>query len=220
MPGTMAISKLNNFPDAVPARGLIDNSIGQSIAFGPFQLFPLQRLLTQSKRPVHLGSRAFEILLALLEPPGVLRANEELIARVWPKTFVAPANLAVHISALRRALGDRPRGNRYVVNIPGRGYRFVAPVTFRGVPTSGHGQKLPTDLTSPDGHTEVFGGLSQQCHGIDNCLSDSRIGRNDAACDPNISENCASCFYRQAFVGLDAGSFKGPNARADLVVSE
>jgi DNA-binding winged helix-turn-helix (wHTH) protein len=101
MPGTMAISKLNNFLDTIPARRSIDNSIGQSIAFGPFQLFPVQRLLTQSNRPVHLGSRAFEILLALLEPPGVLRANEELIARVWPKTFVAPANLPVHISALR-----------------------------------------------------------------------------------------------------------------------
>ena len=47
---------------------------------------------------------------------------------VWPDTYVSPANLAVHISALRRALKDRHGGNRYVLNIPGRGYRFVAPV--------------------------------------------------------------------------------------------
>jgi DNA-binding winged helix-turn-helix (wHTH) protein len=223
MPGTMAISKFTNFPDEVPAVRSIDNSIGPSIAFGPFQLFPVQRLLMESNRPVHLGSRAFDILLALLKPPGVLRANEELIARVWPKTFVAPANLAVHISALRRALGDRPQGNRYIVNIPGRGYRFVAPVTVRGTPTPGsrmHEQKLPIDFTSPDERTEVFGWLSQQRQGVDNSPANSCFGSNHAVCDSEIDENCASCFYRQAFVGLDAGSFKGPNAKADLIVSE
>ena len=82
MPGTMAISEFLQFPNAVPARRSIDNSIGPSIAFGPFRLFPVQRLLMESNRPVHLGSRAFDILLVLLKPPGVLRANEELIARV------------------------------------------------------------------------------------------------------------------------------------------
>lgn len=222
MPGTMAISEFLQFPNAVPARRSIDNSIGPSIAFGPFRLFPVQRLLMESNRPVHLGSRAFDILLVLLKPPGVLRANEELIARVWPKTFVAPANLAVHISALRRALGERPQGNRYIVNIPGRGYRFVAPVTLQGTPTSGlrmHERKLPTDFISPAERTEVFGGLSQQRQGLDNCPCDGCFGSDDAACGPDINENCASCFYRQAFVGLDAGSLKESNAKADLIVS-
>ena len=170
MPGTMAISEFLQFPDAVPARQWIDDSIGLSIAFGPFRLFPVQRQLTESNRPIHLGSRAFDILLALLQPPGVLRANEELIARVWPKISVSPANLAVHIWALRRALGDCSQRNRYIVNNPGRGYRFVAPVTFRGVPTPGsrtHEQKLPTDFTSPDERTEVHGRLSQQRQRVD-----------------------------------------------------
>ena len=216
MPGTMAIFEFLQFPCAVPARRWIDNSIGPTIEFGPFRLFPVQRQLTESNRPVHLGSRAFDILLALLEPPGVLRANEELIARVWPKTFVAPSNLPVHISALRRALGDCPQGKRYIVNIPGRGYRFVAPVTFRGVPTPGsrtHEQKLPTDFTSPDERTEVHGVLSQQRQGVDNCPSDSCFSSNDFACDPNTYENCRSCFYRQAFVGLDAGPLKRPECK-------
>jgi DNA-binding winged helix-turn-helix (wHTH) protein len=66
----------------------------------------------------------------LLGRPGELVTKEELIAKVWPNTFVGPANLAVHISVLRRALGDGHAGNRYVVNIHGRGYRFVAPVTI------------------------------------------------------------------------------------------
>jgi DNA-binding winged helix-turn-helix (wHTH) protein len=108
----------------------INGSAETSILFGPFRLLPRQRLLMEADKPVRLGSRAFDVLVALLERPGALVSKDELMAKVWPNTFVGPANLAVHISALRRALGDGCQGNRYVVNIPGRGYRFVAPVTF------------------------------------------------------------------------------------------
>jgi DNA-binding winged helix-turn-helix (wHTH) protein len=106
------------------------------ILFGPFRMLPKQRLLMQADKPIHLGGRAFDVLIALLERPGELVSKEELMARVWPNTFVGRANLAVHISALRRALGDGRDGNRYVVNIPGRGYRFVAPVTIVEDPLS------------------------------------------------------------------------------------
>ena len=107
----------------------INGAVEMSVLFGPFRLLPRQRLLLEGDKPVHLGGRAFDVLIALLERPGELISKEELIARVWPNTFVGPANLAVHIWALRRALVDGRHGNRYVVNIPGRGYRFVAPVT-------------------------------------------------------------------------------------------
>jgi DNA-binding winged helix-turn-helix (wHTH) protein len=109
---------------------LINGSAEALIFFGPFRVLPKQRLLMQADKPVRLGSRAFDVLIALLERPGELVSKEELMAKVWPKTFVGPANLAMHISALRRALGDGRDGNRYVVNIPGRGYRFVAAVTI------------------------------------------------------------------------------------------
>jgi DNA-binding winged helix-turn-helix (wHTH) protein len=99
-----------------------------AFVFGPFRLFPRQRLLTEADKSIHLGSRAFDILVTLLERAGHLVSKEEFMDRVWPDTCVVPANLAVHISALRRALKDRHGGNRYVINIPGRGYRFVAPV--------------------------------------------------------------------------------------------
>jgi len=108
----------------------INGSAEALILFGPFRMLPKQRLLMQADKPIHLGGRAFDVLIALLERPGELVSKEELMARVWPNTFVGRANLAVHISALRRALGDGRDGNRYVVNIPGRGYRFVAPVTI------------------------------------------------------------------------------------------
>jgi DNA-binding winged helix-turn-helix (wHTH) protein len=113
----------------VSSRHWISDPSATSLAFGPFRVFPLQRLLTEDGHPVRIGSRAFEILVALLERPGELVTKDELIARVWPNTFVEQANLAVQIAGLRRALGDGVGQTRYVINIPGRGYRFVAPVT-------------------------------------------------------------------------------------------
>jgi DNA-binding winged helix-turn-helix (wHTH) protein len=99
-----------------------------AISFGPFRLFTDQRLLLEGNRPVRLGSRAFDILAALVERPGEVLGKEQLIARAWPQTFVEEANLKIQMSALRRALGDGQGGNRYVITVPGRGYNFVAPV--------------------------------------------------------------------------------------------
>jgi DNA-binding winged helix-turn-helix (wHTH) protein len=102
------------------------------ILFGPFRLLPAQFLLLEGDKPVPLGSRALEILIVLLERPGELVSKQELMARVWPNLFVEPANLTVHVSALRRTLRDGRNGNRFIINIPGRGYCFVAPVTLGG----------------------------------------------------------------------------------------
>jgi DNA-binding winged helix-turn-helix (wHTH) protein len=98
------------------------------VSFGPFRLLPAQFLLLEGDKPVSLGSRALEILIVLLERPGELVSKQELMARVWPNIFVEPANLTVHVSALRRALRDGRDGNRFIINIPGRGYCFVTPI--------------------------------------------------------------------------------------------
>jgi DNA-binding winged helix-turn-helix (wHTH) protein len=102
------------------------------ISFGPFCLLPTQLLLQEGDTLVPLGSRALEILIALLERRGELVSKQDLMARVWPNVFVEPANLTVHMSALRRALRDGRDGHRFIVNIPGRGYRFVASVDVSG----------------------------------------------------------------------------------------
>ena len=102
------------------------------VSFGPFRLLPAQFLLLEGDRPVPLGSRALEILIALLERRGELVSKQDLMARVWPNVFVEPANLTVHMSALRRALRDGRDGHRFIVNIPGRGYCFVASVDVSG----------------------------------------------------------------------------------------
>jgi len=101
---------------------------GHAISFGPFRLVAAQRLLLEGDKPVRLGSRAFDILAALVERAGEVVDKQELISRAWPQTFVEDANLKIQVSALRRALGDGQGGHRYVVTVPGRGYNFVAPV--------------------------------------------------------------------------------------------
>jgi len=98
------------------------------VLFGPFRLLPAQFLLLEGDKPVRLGSRALEILVLLLERPGELISKQELMAGVWPHVFVEPANLTVHVSALRRTLRDGHDGNRFIINVPGRGYSFVAPI--------------------------------------------------------------------------------------------
>jgi DNA-binding winged helix-turn-helix (wHTH) protein len=113
-------------PAVVPMRAATE----REISFGPFRLLPNQRLLTKAGREVRVGSRALDILIALLEHPSKLVTRRELMERVWPDTVVVEANLNVNIAALRRALGDGQDGNRYLVTIPGRGYGFVASVTF------------------------------------------------------------------------------------------
>jgi DNA-binding winged helix-turn-helix (wHTH) protein len=98
----------------------------RAISFGPFHLLPQQRLL-EGERPFRLGGRALDILIALVERAGEVIAKDALIARVWPNTHVDDSNLKFQVSALRRSLGG---GNRYFVNVPGRGYSFVAPVAL------------------------------------------------------------------------------------------
>ena len=72
------------------------------------------------------------ILIVLLERPGELITKQELMARVWPDLVVQPANLSVHIAALRRALRDGRDGNRFIINIHGRGYCFVDQIRISG----------------------------------------------------------------------------------------
>jgi predicted ATPase/DNA-binding winged helix-turn-helix (wHTH) protein len=97
--------------------------------FGSFRLLPDQRLLKEGDKSVRIGGRTLDLLIALVDRPGELVRKEELMALVWPNTHVAPCNLSVHIARLRQILGDGRDGKRYVINISGRGYCFVADVT-------------------------------------------------------------------------------------------
>ena len=90
---------------------------------------PTQRTLLDDGKPLRLGSRALDILVALVEQAGKTVRNSELIARAWPNMVVEEASLRVQIAALRKTLGDGRSGNRFIANVPGRGYSFVAAAT-------------------------------------------------------------------------------------------
>lgn len=97
-------------------------------AFGPFRLSLEGQSLFSGDRRLQLGSRAFEVLVALTEQPGQLVSKDDLLLRVWPGIHVADAALRVHIAELRRTLGQDANGSAYIVNVAGRGYRFTAPL--------------------------------------------------------------------------------------------
>ncbi|MBI1188640.1 MAG: AAA family ATPase [Alphaproteobacteria bacterium] len=141
-----------------------------SFTFGPYVLSAQQRVLRDGDRPVPLGSRAIGLLFALVERAGEVVGKDELIARVWPDTFVEESNLRVHVAALRRALGDGRGGARYILNVPGRGYSFVAPVSTAGArdpaparsgTTADRGRHLPIRLSRTIGRSAVIGDLSR-----------------------------------------------------------
>ncbi|GEP57538.1 ATP-binding protein [Reyranella soli] len=100
-----------------------------SVAFGPFRLHADKRLLEKNGVPVAVGSRALDLLIALVEHAGEVVSKQDLMARVWPKITVDESSLRVHVAMLRKALGDGRDGARYVTNVSGRGYCLVAPVT-------------------------------------------------------------------------------------------
>lgn len=100
----------------------------RTFLFGPFRLSTSTRVLHEGERVVRLGGKAIEILIALVERAGELVSKNDLIAIAWPDTFVVEANLTVQVAALRRALGEDDTANQYIVNSPGKGYRFVAPI--------------------------------------------------------------------------------------------
>ncbi len=98
------------------------------LRFGPFELNVAERSLKKANQVIPLGGRAYDILIALLENAGEVVGKAELIARVWPDVTVEEGSLRVHLSALRKALGDGQFGNKYIASIQGHGYSFIAPV--------------------------------------------------------------------------------------------
>jgi DNA-binding winged helix-turn-helix (wHTH) protein len=118
--------KLRGLPTETEGDDQASDPTEHVISFGLFRLLPARRLLLEGDRIVRIGSRALDLLIALVERPGELVSKPELIAKVWPHAIVEEGNLKVHVAALRRALGDGQSGNRYISTITGRGYCFVA----------------------------------------------------------------------------------------------
>ena len=120
------------------------------LEFGRFRLFTRQRELRSGDVTVPLGSRAFDVLLILVEAEGELVTKEELLARVWPGAVVEESNIQVQVSALRKALGE---DRNLILTVPLRGYRFTGEVHAldgegRALPAAGPGHDAPRQVVS------------------------------------------------------------------------
>ena len=93
------------------------------VQFGDFQFDPAAPLLTFRGRALEISPKALQVLAVLVRNAGRMVSKDDLLALVWPDSAVEEGNLAVHIFALRKALGPQ-----YIETIPKRGYRFAAPV--------------------------------------------------------------------------------------------
>jgi DNA-binding winged helix-turn-helix (wHTH) protein len=96
--------------------------------FGPFRMDPYKQILLRGGQVIAVTPKAFETLLVLVRSRGEVVSKEELLKEIWPDSFVEEANLSQHIFKLRKALGDTLEGERYIVTLPGHGYRFAVPV--------------------------------------------------------------------------------------------
>ena len=140
------------------------------VSFGPFSLFLEERLLKKADQPIPLGGRALDILIALTERAGEVVSYEELISSAWPNVTVDEGNLRVQITTLRRVLSDGEDHTRYISNIVGRGYCFVAPVVrphepavaTAGTNDGGRRGDLPPRLTRMVGRDDVVRAVSRQ----------------------------------------------------------
>src|SRR6267154_5373796 len=122
-----------------------------AIEFGRFSVLPHRRELLAEGRPLELGGRAFDVLMALIEASGAVVGKDALMHRVWPDRIVEENNLQTQISALRRAFGaDRD----LLRTIAGRGYQFTGEVrTVSASPdaraTAGMPQATPAPSRPP-----------------------------------------------------------------------
>ncbi|WP_339035077.1 winged helix-turn-helix domain-containing protein [Bradyrhizobium symbiodeficiens] len=143
-----------------------NNNQDSAISFGPFRLFPKSRLLEKEGAPLHVGGRALDILILLAERPGEVVDKRELVKRIWAEVNVDEGSLRFHIAALRKVLGDTGKSARYVLNVPGRGYCFVAPsaqAASQAVPAAAEiilPRSLPAQLAKMVGREEVIEKIS------------------------------------------------------------
>ncbi len=127
--------------------------------FGPFRFDPGSHALFLAGARVGAGRPALRALAALLEHPGRLVGVRELMALIWPGHAMHENNLAVHMSRLRKALGDDSRRPSYIATVNGRGYRFIAPVDRQdpGAPAASCGPTVAQPYALPAAREHVIG---------------------------------------------------------------
>src|SRR3954469_10355018 len=127
-----------------------------AVAFGAYRLDLARRVLTLNGKRVVLGGRALDILCALAQADGEPIEKDELLAKIWPGSNVGDNNLHVHISGLRKLLGDA--GRAHLVTLPGFGYRLLSSAAPAAKPSRDRPilGVIPFRSLSDDGPTRRF----------------------------------------------------------------
>lgn len=125
------------------------SSIGErAYCFGEYKFLPRRQMLLRGESPLRVGARALDLLHILIENQGELVSKSAMMEFAWPNIYVHESNLKVNIAALRRALPQQDSELPYIVTVPGRGYRFAAPVRLengaaRTAAAPSNGKRLP-----------------------------------------------------------------------------
>ncbi len=186
----------------------------RAVRFGPFCLRPAAHLLLEGETPVHIGARALDLLIVLVEHADRVVTKDELFARVWPRLVVYEGNLKTQVALLRKALRDGQAGARYVMTVPGRGYRFVAPLSSTGPPqlagprASARVTGLPPRLTRligrADAVSDILGRLSR--HRFVTIVGPGGMGKTSVGLA--VAEQAATLYEDGVFV-VDCGPLLG-----------
>ena len=127
------------------------------VAVGEYVVQPRERRLLDTRgQAVPIGSRAFELLLALIERAGQVVSLDELKELAWPGIVIEPNTLRVHMASLRKALRDNQRDARYIATIPGRGYSLICRAGALAAPDVPRQAARPS-LPLPSNHDPVIG---------------------------------------------------------------
>ena len=132
----------------------------QAYEFGPFRLDVVRRRLLRDDQPVPLTPRGFDTLLALVRCAGRVVEKDELMSLVWPDTSVVDDNLTQQISSLRKTLGDHSDEPTYILTIPRRGYRFLAPVRTVPIVLASTGREPSGDRATDSSGEHVAAAVS------------------------------------------------------------
>jgi predicted ATPase/DNA-binding winged helix-turn-helix (wHTH) protein len=199
--------------------------MNEVISFGPFDLSLDERQLRRGEAPIQLGSRAFDVLITLVEHAGEVVSNKDLLDRVWPDVAVEGGILRVHIAALRKALGDGLGDARYVINVPSRGYSFVAPISRSGAETVSSNDApsyqtltLPPRLKRIVGRDDTCRIISEQLktHRFVNIVASGGMGKTTVALSVG---HAAISDFDGAVTFVDLGSIVDPHLVANTVAS-
>jgi predicted ATPase/DNA-binding winged helix-turn-helix (wHTH) protein len=161
---------------------------GSTYGFGAFRLVTAERKLLLADEPVQLGSRAFDMLVALVERAGTIVSADELMRLVWPGMTVDDVNLRVQLRSIRKALTRGKDGQTAIKTVPLQGYCFVAPVvrldekrTIHNSAEAKHG--LPIPLTQIVGRNDAIEHLSKSLasHRLVTVIGPGGIGKTTVA---------------------------------------